>query len=35
MSESRIERMGSPKDIPTYLNKVEKIIEDRKKLYLG
>ena len=35
LSESRIERMGSPKDIPTYLNKVEKIIEDRKKLYLG
>lgn len=33
--EGRIERTGSPKDIPTYLEKVDKIIADRNKLYLG
>ncbi len=32
-SEGRIERLGSPKDIPTYLEKTEKLIEERKKLF--
>lgn len=31
--EDRIERLASPKDIPTYINKTDKIIEDRKKLF--
>lgn len=31
--ENRIERCASPKDIPTYINKVDKIIEDRRKLF--
>ncbi len=29
----RIERYGSPKDIPTYIQKIEKIIEDKNKLF--
>ncbi len=29
----RIERCASPKDIPTYIAKVDKIIEDRNKLF--
>ena len=29
----RIERLASPKDIPTYLAKLEKIIEDKKRLF--
>ena len=29
----RIERMGSPKDIPTYLSKVEKIIAEKEALF--
>ncbi len=33
LSEGRIERFGSPKDIPTYLEKVEKIIEEKNKLF--
>ena len=33
LKESRIERYGSPKDIPTYLEKVEKIIEEKTKLW--
>ena len=33
LSEGRIERLGSPKDIPTYLEKVEKLIDDKKKLF--
>ena len=33
LKESRIERYGSPKDIPTYLDKVEKIIEEKNKLW--
>lgn len=32
--EDRIERCASPKDIPTYINKIDKIIEDRNKLFL-
>lgn len=32
--EDRIERYASPKDIPTYINKIDKIIEDRNKLFL-
>ena len=32
--ENRIERHASPKDIPTYINKVDKIIEERNKLFL-
>lgn len=31
--EDRIERYAAPKDIPTYINKTDKIIEDRKKLF--
>ncbi len=31
--QARIERYGSPKDIPTYLEKVEKIIEEKNKLF--
>ncbi len=30
---ARIERCASPKDIPTYINKVDKIIEEREKLF--
>ena len=33
LSEERIERVGSPKDIPTYLAKVDKLIEDKNKLF--
>lgn len=32
-AEERIERCASPKDIPTYIAKVDKIIEDRNKLF--
>ncbi len=31
--EERIERYASPKDIPTYIEKVDKIIEERDKLF--
>ncbi len=31
--EGRIERIGSPKDIPTYLNKVGQLIEEKNKLF--
>lgn len=31
--EERIERYASPKDIPTYIEKTEKIIEERSKLF--
>ena len=33
LEEGRIERIGSPKDIPTYLNKVDTLIEEKKKLF--
>ena len=33
LGEGRIERIASPKDIPTYLNKVDKLIEDKNKLF--
>ena len=32
-AEERIERCASPKDIPTYIAKVDKIIADRNKLF--
>ena len=32
---TRIERHGSPKDIPTYLNKVDRLIAEREALFLG
>ena len=32
--EDRIERYGSPKDLPTYIQKLDKIIEERNKLFL-
>ncbi len=32
-SENRIERYGSPKDVKTYIDKVEKIILDKEKLF--
>lgn len=31
--ENRIERYATPKDIPTYINKIDKIIADREKLF--
>ena len=31
--EGRIERIGSPKDIPTYIQKIDKIIEDKRKFF--
>ena len=33
LGEGRIERIASPKDIPTYLNKVDKLIEEKNKLF--
>ena len=33
LQEGRIERLGSPKDIPTYLNKVDSLIADKNKLF--
>ena len=30
----RIERHATPKDLPTYINKIDKIIEERSKLFL-
>ncbi len=32
-AESRIERYSSPKDIPTYISKTDRIIEERDKLF--
>ncbi|MBQ7373616.1 MAG: coproporphyrinogen dehydrogenase HemZ [Clostridia bacterium] len=34
MEENRIERYGAPKDIKTYIEKVDKIIEDKNKFFL-
>lgn len=31
--EAHIERVGSPKDIPTYLSSVEKLIEEKRRLW--
>ena len=31
----KIERLAGPKDIPSYLNKVDKIIEDKQKMFGG
>ena len=33
LGEGRIERIASPKDIPTYLNKADKLIEEKRKLF--
>ena len=33
LGEGRIERIGSPKDIPTYLNKIRRLIEDKNALF--
>ncbi len=33
--DERIERCASPKDIPTYISKVDKIISDRNNLFKG
>ena len=33
LHEGRIERVGSPKDIPTYLNKTERLIAERAALF--
>ena len=33
LGEGRIERIGSPKDIPTYLEKTEKLIEEKRALF--
>ena len=32
-NEGRIERVGSPKDIPTYIQKIEEILATKQKLY--
>lgn len=32
-SENRIERYAAPKDLPTYISKIDKIIEERQKLF--
>ena len=34
ISENRIERYGAPKDIKTYVEKIDKIIEDKNKFFL-
>lgn len=31
--ENRIERLPSPKDVPTYLEKLDRLIEDKKRLF--
>lgn len=33
LGEGRIERLGSPKDIPTYLEKVDELIAEKKRLF--
>ena len=34
VSENRLERYGAPKDIKTYISKIDQIIEDKKQLFL-
>ena len=34
ISENRIERYGAPKDIKTYIEKIDKIIEDKNKIFI-
>lgn len=34
LSENRIERYGTPKDIKTYIDKIDKIIEEKNKFFL-
>ena len=31
--ENRIERYATPKDLPTYINKIDRIIEERNRLF--
>ena len=33
-SENRLERYGAPKDVKTYISKIDQIIEDKKQLFL-
>jgi hypothetical protein len=33
-SEHRLERYGAPKDVKTYISKIDKIIEEKKQLFL-
>ncbi len=33
LDENRLERLGSPKDISTYISKIDKIIESKRKLF--
>lgn len=33
--ENRIERYATPKDIPTYINKIDKLIAERSRLFKG
>ena len=33
LNEGRIERIGSPKDLPTYLEKTDKLIEEKRALF--
>ena len=32
-AEGRIERIGSPKDIPTYIDKIDAIAEEKRKFF--
>ena len=33
--EDRIERYGAPKDVPTYLSKIDRIIAEKERLFTG
>ncbi|MBE5742804.1 MAG: coproporphyrinogen dehydrogenase HemZ [Clostridiales bacterium] len=35
IDENRIERYGAPKDIKTYIDKIEKIVEEKNKFFLN
>ena len=35
LAENRIERIGSPKDIPTYIAKTEELIAQKRALFSG
>jgi oxygen-independent coproporphyrinogen-3 oxidase len=32
-SENRIERIGAPKDVKTYIEKLDKLLEEKEKLF--
>ena len=35
IAENRIERYGAPKDVKTYIDKIEKIVEEKNKFFLN